>query len=238
MWNEFRMTAFFFPGQTLYHGGLLVEGRGLRLFFGGDSFTMAGIDDYCVLNRNLVHPQGGFRLCFQKLRQIEEPFWLVNEHIPYVFAFSDSEMDYLEQRYEQRIEMLKELFPWDAPNYGVDEQWAWFYPYASRAAPKQTMEVEFRVWNHSPKSRTFRITPRAHQGVELISAEVPVSLTLDGNSRGRVRFSMRAPANTGVGLITADVQADVGGSSVQVFPQWAEAMVIVGDPSSLGETQR
>ena len=31
-WNEFKMTAYHFPGQTYYHGGLLVEGQGVRLF--------------------------------------------------------------------------------------------------------------------------------------------------------------------------------------------------------------
>ena len=58
-WNEFKMTAYHFPGQTYYHGGLLVEGRGVRMFFAGDSFTMAGIDDYCSGNRNLLGERRG-----------------------------------------------------------------------------------------------------------------------------------------------------------------------------------
>ena len=51
-WHEFTVTAYHLPGQTLYHGGLLIEGRGHRILFCGDSFTMAGIDDYCAGNRN------------------------------------------------------------------------------------------------------------------------------------------------------------------------------------------
>ena len=34
-WNEFTMTAYHFPGQTYYHGGLLVEGtRRTDVFWG------------------------------------------------------------------------------------------------------------------------------------------------------------------------------------------------------------
>ena len=47
-WHEFKLTAYFFPGQTLYHGGLLVERGDLRILFVGDSLTAGGIEDYCV----------------------------------------------------------------------------------------------------------------------------------------------------------------------------------------------
>ncbi|MHC4672614.1 MAG: MBL fold metallo-hydrolase [Planctomycetota bacterium] len=53
-WNEFKMTAYYFPGQTLYHSGLLVEADGLRMFFAGDSFSMSGIDDYATLKTPLT----------------------------------------------------------------------------------------------------------------------------------------------------------------------------------------
>jgi hypothetical protein len=38
-WNGFRQTAFDFPGQTLYHDGLLVEEDGYKVFFTGDCFS-------------------------------------------------------------------------------------------------------------------------------------------------------------------------------------------------------
>ena len=56
-WHEFKLTAYHFPGQTLYHAGLLVEGQGLRMLFVGDSFTMAGIDDYCAQQPQLARPR-------------------------------------------------------------------------------------------------------------------------------------------------------------------------------------
>lgn len=50
-WHEFKMTAYHLPAQTLYHSGLLVEGQRTRMLFVGDSFTPAGIEDYCAQNR-------------------------------------------------------------------------------------------------------------------------------------------------------------------------------------------
>src|SRR5262249_40492017 len=50
-WKGFRLTAFYFPGQTLFHDGLLVERNGFKVFFTGDSFTNWGVDDYCSENR-------------------------------------------------------------------------------------------------------------------------------------------------------------------------------------------
>ena len=59
-WHEFRLTAYHFPGQTLYHSGLFVESGDLRMLFAGDSFTMAGIDDYCA-EPLLARPGRGLR---------------------------------------------------------------------------------------------------------------------------------------------------------------------------------
>jgi len=54
-WHEFQFTFFDFPGQTLYHDGLLVQHDGAdRPLFAGDSFTPSGIDDYCLQNRDFV----------------------------------------------------------------------------------------------------------------------------------------------------------------------------------------
>jgi len=42
-WNEFEFTYSYFPGQTIYHGGLEVKkDNGDTIFFAGDSFTPLG----------------------------------------------------------------------------------------------------------------------------------------------------------------------------------------------------
>jgi len=220
-WQEFGLTFHYFPGQTYYHGALLARRQNERpIFFIGDAFAPSGIDDYCVLNRNLVHKEGGFQLCFQKLRQIDEPFWLVNEHIPYVFEFSDGEMDYLERRYDQRNEILEELFPWDAPNYGIDEQWAVFYPYGVKTKSGEQLDLEVRITNHSPVQRIFHIQPNVPDGVRLIKCESDI--TLEPGESGAARMTVEVTAAPGNYVITSDVDSNGMG-----FGDWIESLVTV-----------
>ena len=51
-WHEWKFTFWHFPGQTLYHGGLVAEREDRQMYlFTGDSFTPSGMDDYCMQNR-------------------------------------------------------------------------------------------------------------------------------------------------------------------------------------------
>jgi glyoxylase-like metal-dependent hydrolase (beta-lactamase superfamily II) len=220
-WHEFEFTFNFYPGQAYYHGALLAQRNQERpVFFIGDSFAPSGIDDYCVLNRNLVREDSGYFLCFEKLRQLGSEIWLVNEHIPYVFAFSNDELNHLETRYRQRVEILRDLFPWDNPNYGIDEQWAVFYPYGNETAPGRELDLEVRIANHSPRARTFNVTPHLPNGTELLHRPAPI--TLGAGASGRVRLRVKTPATPGTHLITADVDSDG-----MEFRDWIEALVIV-----------
>lgn len=220
-WQEFELTFHFFPGQTFYHGALLVERADQRpVFFVGDSFAPSGMDDYCVLNRNLIHPDAGYSFCFQTLRSMQTQPWLVNEHIPYVFEFSTQEMDYLESRYRHRAATLAELFPWDDPNYGIDEQWAVFYPYGIKTASGKLVSLQLRVENHSPVARTFRVNPRTGDGLKLKS-EASV-LTLPSRAIGSVTVDVEVSAEAGVQIVTADIE-----SEGMEFRDWVEAMVTI-----------
>jgi glyoxylase-like metal-dependent hydrolase (beta-lactamase superfamily II) len=220
-WHEFDLTFYFFPGQTYYHGALLAKKKNEKpIFFIGDAFAPSGIDDYCVLNRNLVHEDDGYLLCLQKLRDVKEDCWLVNEHIRYVFSFSKEEMDYLEKRYRQRVEILKELFPWDDPNYGIDEQWAVFNPYGVTLQKNAKVELSVQIINHSPVKRTFKITPRPQGGLELLDCEK--SITLGPRQTGQLRVTVQAGGKTGNTLVTADVK-----SEGMEFRDWIECLVTV-----------
>ena len=217
-WNEFELTFYDYPGQTFYHGALLAKKPDAKpIFFVGDSYAPSGIDDYCLQNRNLLHEDSGYLRCFRQLRELGD-VWVVNEHIPHVFQFSPSELDGLEQRYRQRIAVLRELFPWDDPNYGIDEQWAVFYPYGSEAQAGEVVELQLRLTNHSPSRRTFRLVPHATPGLELLDAER--ELTLDARAQGVATFRVRVGNLSGTGLVTADLFSDG-----MEFEQWVEAMV-------------
>ena len=221
LWREFNFTFHFYPGQAYYHGALMVEKPEQDpIFFIGDSFSPSGMDDYCLLNRNLMQKDTGYFLCMEKLRQISGDYWLINEHIPHIFRFSDVELGYLEHRYSQRHEILSDLVPWDDPNYGIDEQWAFFYPYSAEMSEGSRREFEVRLTNHSPISREFQITPRGQQGVKVASG--PLTLELPSRGTGSVRFEVQAPRKVGTYLVTADVV-----SGEMRFENWIEAMIIV-----------
>jgi glyoxylase-like metal-dependent hydrolase (beta-lactamase superfamily II) len=220
-WNEYNFTFHFFPGQTIYHGALLVRRKSEQpVFFIGDAFAPSGVDDYCVLNRNLVGEDEGLLLCLKKVRRIKQDSWLVNEHIPHVFRFNDDEMLYLVSRYRARRNMLKELFPWDDPNYGIDEQWAVFYPYGTTADAGSTIDLEVRITNHSPIRRSYQVTPHLVEGMTLVSGPRPLSLA--AGKSGSVRVQVQLPASPGNYLVTADVH-----SEGMDFNRWVEALVTV-----------
>jgi len=220
-WHEFELTFHFFPGQTYYHGALMARKPGKKpILFVGDSFAPSGLDDYCVRNRNLVHDDAGYLRCLAQLRAEKSDFWLVNQHIQYVFAFSPEELDYLEKRYRRRIGILRELFPWDDPNYGIDPRWAVLYPHGVRLAPGQSAELELRLTNHSPEPRTFRVTARGYGGLKLQKREAAV--TLAPRESGAAKFRVQAGGASGNHLVTADVLSDG-----MEFREWAEALVTI-----------
>lgn len=220
-WHELEFTFHFYPGQTYYHGAVFVKKPGEKqICFVGDSFAPSGMDDYCVLNRNLAHEDTGYLLCLKKLRDIKEDYWIVNQHIPHVFRFSDKEMDFLESRYRQRIEILRELFPWDDPNYGIDEQWAMFYPYGAKLKPGNPRTVSLRLTNHSPVTRTFKVTPRGSRGLMVDSGSS--TLKLAARQSGAVEVKVLAPSEPGHYIVTADVE-----SEGMAFHNWAEALLTV-----------
>ncbi len=221
-WREFDLTFQFYPGQALYHGALMVEKADEEpVFFIGDSFSPSGIDDYCLLNRNLMQENTGYFLCLKKLREISGEYWLINEHIPHIFRFSDLELVYMEQRYKERHAILAELFPWDDPNYGIDEQWAVFYPYGAEMNPGGRQVFEIRVTNHSPVRRVFSLNPKGDGAVSIIG-ERPLALELAARESGAVRFEVLAPREPGNYLLTADLISDD-----LRFDNWIEAMIRV-----------
>ena len=220
-WHEYEFTFRYFPGQMIYHGALLVKRpKEKPVFFIGDSFAPSGIDDYCLLNRNLVHPDSGYPRCFKILRKLPKDTWLINQHVPHVFRFSDKELTYLETQYAKRIKILRELFPWDDPNYGIDERWATFYPYGNIMKPGESREVEVRITNHSPIKRTFRVTPRDYRGAKVLSG--PGDTTLASRGEGAVKVKIQAPNEPGVYVITADID-----SKGMHFREWVETIIEV-----------
>ncbi len=222
-WRGFDLTFNFYPGQMYNHGALLVEKPGhAPVFFIGDTFSPSGIDDYCLMNRNLMREDTGYLYCFKKVRELPEGSWLVNQHIPHLFRFSDAEMDYLEGRYRERMKMLGELVAWDDVNYGIDEQWAWFYPYGSEAKAGDKVEFEVRFWNHSKKERTFEVTLNAGGILKNVKALQPITLKARSNGVVKITGELADGIKAGVHVVTADIKSE--GMDLR---QWCEALIKV-----------
>jgi glyoxylase-like metal-dependent hydrolase (beta-lactamase superfamily II) len=122
-WNEFTFSYSYFPGQTLYHGGLVVKADGAEsIFFVGDSFTPTGMDDYCLLNRNFLPPEEGFLECLRRIRNITGDYLLINQHVRPAFRYSAAQLEYMIETFRKRRDLMSALFPWDDPNFGLDEE--------------------------------------------------------------------------------------------------------------------
>jgi hypothetical protein len=219
-WNEFEFTYAYFPGQTVYHGGLVVENdNGQAVFFVGDSFTPTGMDDYCLLNRNFLAPEKGFLDCLKTIRAMTGDYLLVNQHVQPAFRFSSNQIDFMIQNFEQRRHLLAQLFPWDDPNFGMDEQWARFYPYAVDAPAGTRIELQVILRNHSAFAQEFRVTP--HVPVGWKASDVPIVVSVGPREERVVGIPLTVGA-AGLKIVTADVA--FGPWDLR---EWIEAMVSV-----------
>lgn len=220
-WKDFTLTFKFFPGQTLYHDALLFEkNHGEAIFFVGDSFTPSGIDNYCVLNRNFLDPGTGFLYCLDILKKFPSNVLLSNQHVAPLFAFSRQQLDQMTNVLLESNELLKELFPWDDINYGVDEQWIKVYPYGQEASPGQTVAYAVKIFNHSDVPKTFIIEPNAPEGV---SVEPHVaSLVIEPRTERERTFKIKVSeqVSPGVEVLTFSIQFDRWD-----LREWSEALI-------------
>ncbi len=220
-WKEFTFTFHHFPGQTIYHDALLVEkDNAEKIFFIGDSFTPSGIDDYCLLNRNFLHESMGYFYCLNLLRRIPPETLLINQHVVEPFSFSTRQLDHLTATLTKRKALLAELFPWDEPNYGIDERWIRFSPYGRKAKPGQTVQISLKAFNHSNASRMFTVTLNPPAGFDTIPTTA--SVTIPSRTEQQIDFSLLIGTSieTGTYVLTADVQLKQWN-----LPCWTEAII-------------
>lgn len=225
-WREFKLTAYHFPGQTYWHAGLLVEGQGVRMFFVGDSFTMAGIDDYCPQNRNPFGVGVGFDRCVTLLDRLR-PTHIFNCHVNDAFDFTAEECRTMRANLAQREKLFGQLMPWDHPNYGTDDSWARAFPYEQVKPYGATAELSLVVTNYSsgPRRAECRaVLPRSWNcpATGWQAAEIPAG------QEGQVRLAFRVPASARPGryVIPVDLRYDR-----RTLPQWTEAILVVEAPA-------
>jgi glyoxylase-like metal-dependent hydrolase (beta-lactamase superfamily II) len=219
-WREFTMTALHLPGQTLYSGGLLVEGRGLRLLFSGDSFTPGGTDDHCCGNRTLIGKGLGYDRCLEIIRRFR-PTHLFNAHVDVAFRFDDDQLTYIEKNQTSRLGIFGDLFPWDDPNYGIDEHWIRCHPYEQVSRPGGTFEVEVVSINHSDADRSMEcslVPPGGWRGGD------PGSIDLAADEEDGVKLNIEIPSEADCGMYVIPVNVWYGS---RYLPQFTEAILRV-----------
>lgn len=190
-WKGYKLTGYYFPGQTIFHDGLLIEHGGTRIFMTGDSYADFGIDDYCSYNRNFLgKDEPGYEQCFRLLLKLK-PDMLVASHWgpePY----SDEYMEKGLKLFEERRALFSVLFPWDDPNFGLDPSWVRAYPYRQFILPGQRVTIEARVYNHGGSPRQASAELRAPSGWR---TEKATPVTIPAHTEGKVRLTAIAPTH-------------------------------------------
>jgi glyoxylase-like metal-dependent hydrolase (beta-lactamase superfamily II) len=208
-WREFTLTAFHFPGQTLYHGGLLVEGHGKKVFFAGDSLAPSGVDDYTAGNRVFLGPGLGMRRCFDILRQAR-PDHILNQHQGQAFVFTPQQLDYMESILAKRQELIEAMTPWDNANFAVDTHWIRSYPHDQEVVPGAAFALDVEFTNHSAHEARAAVEAVLPPGWRVRDAgprETVIPARTSGlrgpgvvNPDGAVRLWVECPADAAPGL--------------------------------------
>jgi glyoxylase-like metal-dependent hydrolase (beta-lactamase superfamily II) len=189
-WNGYKMTAFYFPGQTLYHDGLLIEHDGTRILMSGDSFANFGIDDYCSYNRNFLGTEPGYQQCIRLILRLK-PDMLVAAHFGAI-PYAEDDLQTTLALLDQRQKLSAALFPWDDPNFGLDPNWVVAYPFRQIVLPGQLVTIEAVIYNHSPLPRvaSAELAAPPEWKVEKGSA-----MTIPPHTEGRLLLRAEAPAH-------------------------------------------
>jgi len=221
-WREFKLTSYFYPGQTLYHAALLVEGEGLRMFFAGDSHTMSGIDDYCAQNRNFLGRGVGFQYCLSLIEKLQ-PTHIFNCHVNPAFTFSPEEIRFMQETLDEREKKFGALVPWEHANYALDESWVRCFPYTQEAKAGQSVTVDVVVTNHAATGQSAAcraVLPKSWGGkaTDWTSAEVPAK------AERPLTLTLAVPAGIPAGRYVLPIDVKHGPWDL---PQFAEAIVDV-----------
>ncbi len=221
-WHEFKLTAYFLPGQTLYHAGLLAERDDLRLFFCGDSFSKGGILDYCVSNRNWLGRDVGYDRCVALVDKLR-PTHIFMPHLPGTFCLTEEQCHFMRANLAEREKLFGQIVPWEHANFGLDKLWVRCFPYEQQAKAGESRKLDVVITNHATEPRSascHAVLPRAWGGAstDWSEAEIPAK-----TEKGvPLTISIPPGAKPGRYVIAVDVRFGPWD-----LPQFAEMIVVV-----------
>jgi glyoxylase-like metal-dependent hydrolase (beta-lactamase superfamily II) len=224
-WHGIKLTFYHFPGQTLYHGGLLAEKAGFKAFFTGDSWANWGIEDYCPYFRCFLGEDRGYDKCLKILLECK-PDILVQAHRGPMAVTED----YLRRtlaKFQEREGLCRALLPHDDPNFGLDPYWARAFPYRQLALRDAPVDLEVRITNHALKPKTFGAELRVPENWSRPNGAGAV--TIPARSEGVIRLRAATPVNPAKSRAVLGIAITRDG---QAMGELAEA--IVDFPSQSG----
>lgn len=242
-WEEFRLTFRYFPGQTWFHGAVLVHLKKdprKAVLFGGDAFTPSGIDDYCLWNRNLlvnfrdtITSQGYFR-CLEILqsynqdlsRKSDIEFYVANQHVEPIFEVRSDTIMLLNEKLSDRVHILHGLMQPATPGIGVDPYWFTLYPYLQEIKQGDIIRLK-------PLLRLESISPMFSKAVVTIHFpesfhKDEISLTVDLNKELDSGILFKVPQNLKAGTypITSTVRLiNKADNKESVFRHYTECIL-------------
>ncbi|HEV7216867.1 MAG TPA: MBL fold metallo-hydrolase, partial [Chloroflexota bacterium] len=221
-WEGFTLSAYDFPGQTIYHSALFIEYAGTTLLIAGDSFTPGGLDDYCAHNRNLLGAGRGYERCLDVLEQLQ-PDLLVNMHVVPPFVLPATFLAEARTALHERQRLLERLLPWEHPNFGLDPGWARAYPYRQTLAAESRGEITLQFSNYADSALHVGSVWTVPAGW---TVRQPAAGQIAPATDGTLVAGFVVPPDTPAGryILTADVS--VNGRTLGA---WVEALVDIGD---------
>jgi hypothetical protein len=186
------------------------------MFFVGDSFTPSGIDDYCAQNRNWLGRGTGFDRCLALLEKLR-PTHMFNPHVGSAFTFNVDQYRMMRENLAEREKLFGELFPWDHPNYGMDDSWVRCHPYEQQGQAGGEVAFDVVVTNHSAK---------VHEAACRASGAWTSAL-VPAKGEARLRLSTRIPTDARPCRVVVPVDVRYG---PWTLPQFTEAIVVLKDP--------
>ena len=86
--------------------------------------------------------------------------------------------------------MIADLVPWDDPNYAIDEEWAWFYPYAMIPIAGMIIGNGLNSATLTTNRLVAELEHREDEIETLLSLGAPPRAAVDGSIREAIRAAL------------------------------------------------
>ncbi len=212
-WEGYEFTVFHFPGQTEYHAGMYAEIDGHRMLFTGDCTyrpapgTILHGANFNPRNYVRLGKGTGYLKCAELMRKWD-PDMLMSAHFGAI-PVDEKRIDEYYQWAKKLEPAFRKLVARENPNFGVDTNWASFYPYRVLAEAGETVTTEVRIRNHSDHATTATVAPILPEGWGSKPAERTIKV--GPKKAGAAKFRLTIPDGDPLPLrtvITANVVFD------------------------------